>query len=494
MSGSNIKTRLKTISILALLFLFGCSEEKQKDILAKIGDREISLQEFLNRCELTPRPFYCRSGSEKDKKIILNTLILETLFALEEKEESTLLKKSLFNAYIKGRKEQYMREELFRQMTENERELDPDSLENSYKLAGLVYDVEFFMLNDTKKAMALQKEKSLNPEILNSLFSSLNSLEKVPKHTINFKDPEYPSLHHTVYSKKWKENDIIGPVRLRESQYMVLKIKDILYNPAVTQTEIVDRKKRVKESLVEKQTNKKWNKFTSHLMKGKVIEFIPEITTKMAELWAKNFIKKEENPLMQVTAKADKEVGVFVKEIDLLLDKPMLKLNEEEWKVADFKNLVLSHPLVFRKADLVQSEVLSQFKLAVADLIQDSFITKVAYDKNIDEQKSVQEKVSMWENSYLALEHRKNILNSIRAKVEGKTKNFNTIINPYIKKLQSKYSNQIEVNMKLLKSIKLTHNDFVTSQQFVPYQEIVPAFPVLTRNDQMEFGSLENSL
>jgi hypothetical protein len=482
---------LRLSVILLLGVLISCSEEKQENIVAKIGEREISVDEFLNRSELTPRPFYCRSDSEQDKIIILNTLITEKLFALEGQSKSTLLDKHMFKAYIKGRKEQYMREELFNQMAVKESELDSVDISEAFKLAGLVYDVDFYRLG-TEKGLSLQKDLEANPGSEDSVFNALSDLEQTPRHTVHFIDPEFPSLHHTLYSKKWSKGEIIGPIRLRETQYMVLRIKNVLYDPAISQTEIVDRRKRVKEKLVEKQTNQRWNQFTASLMKGKKIQFIPDITKKVAQLWIHNFMKDDR--IIQVEGSSDKQYGQFVQEVDLLSAETMFKVNNDIWTVADFKNALLSHPLIFRKADLAPSEYLQQFRLAVADLVQDIFITKEAYAQGIDNIKTIKNKVAMWEDAYLALEHRENIIAAHRDnKEEGEqNRNYHKLIEPYIDNLKNKYKGRIEINMELLNKIKLTNTDFISAQQFVPYQQIVPAFPFLTRDDQLGFGSLLN--
>jgi len=70
-----------------LIFLIGCqtkfSSDNQLEILAKIGDRLITRQDYLNRTEYTLRPDYCRGNQYLHKKIILNNLIAEKLLAIE---------------------------------------------------------------------------------------------------------------------------------------------------------------------------------------------------------------------------------------------------------------------------------------------------------------------------------------------------------------------------------------------------------------------------
>lgn len=479
------------VFLFLLTIFISCSEEKDERVLARIGKAKITVDEFLNRSELTPRPFYCHSDAERDKIIILNTLIIEKIFALEERPKSKLLEKPQFNAYIKGRKEQYMREKLFQQMAVSEIQLDSAEIQQAFKFAGFIYDVAFYRL-DEKDADILTQYMQANPHRKDSIFRKLGDPETIPRHRLKFHDPEYPSLHHIFFDMQRTKGEIVGPVRLRETKYMILKVENVLYEPAMSQTEVVLRRQWVKEQLIEKKTNENWNKFTANLMSGKEIQFFPEMTTKVAELWSKRFVQN--NNITQVSSGSDKNVGQFIREIDLLGSEPMFEVDERIWTVADFKDALSSHPLVFRKADLQPAEFLKQFRLAVADLIQDVFITREAYAQNLDKAADVRRKAAMWEDAYLALEHRNNFLTSANSNLskDEKTSNFHSLADPYIRDLVSKYRDQFHLDVDLFNSIKLTHTDMISVQQFVPYTQIVPQFPFLTRTDQLGINGILN--
>ena len=91
-----------TIPILlgTLIFFLGCSEdgsEKPGEVLiAKVGNKTISRFEFIRRAEYTIRPAYCRSDNYIHRKIVLNSLLAEKLFALEAGEQNELMQK-MFN-------------------------------------------------------------------------------------------------------------------------------------------------------------------------------------------------------------------------------------------------------------------------------------------------------------------------------------------------------------------------------------------------------------
>jgi hypothetical protein len=61
-------------------------------------------------------------------------------------------------------------------------------------------------------------------------------------------------------------------------------------------------------------------------------------------------------------------------------------------------------------------------------------------------------------------------------------------LNPYIDSLQNKYSDQIEVNVEEFNKIKLTRIDLITFEQNVPYPIMVPSFPQITTDHDLNYG------
>ena len=106
---------IRIILLLTVSFLLS-SDYNANNILVKIGEKEILVSDFLKRAEYSPRPLYCRGNTELDKRIILNSLIGEKLFSMEN--DLTELPQKV-NNYLDGRKKQKMREVLFNEVSES---------------------------------------------------------------------------------------------------------------------------------------------------------------------------------------------------------------------------------------------------------------------------------------------------------------------------------------------------------------------------------------
>jgi hypothetical protein len=120
--------------------------------LARIGDRIISSNEFIQRSEFTVRPPYCKNNTYIQKKIILNSLIAEKYLALEAGEDNELTRDKDFQIYINGRKEQYMRQLFFYNEAFSKVELDSLELRKTFNVAGRKYKVRFFVVNSPHAA------------------------------------------------------------------------------------------------------------------------------------------------------------------------------------------------------------------------------------------------------------------------------------------------------------------------------------------------------
>ena len=72
-----------SIIILLLSFFSQSLAQNEKDIIAKVGDKILTVDEFKYRFEFTPQINRINSDQESAKDELLYTLISENLFAIE---------------------------------------------------------------------------------------------------------------------------------------------------------------------------------------------------------------------------------------------------------------------------------------------------------------------------------------------------------------------------------------------------------------------------
>ena len=83
--------RILVSCVLVAIFLFHCSNQHhtpEDQVLVYVGEKTITIQDFIRRSEYTIRPVYCRQSNYVHKKIILNSLIAEKLLAIEMEDQN----------------------------------------------------------------------------------------------------------------------------------------------------------------------------------------------------------------------------------------------------------------------------------------------------------------------------------------------------------------------------------------------------------------------
>ena len=176
--------------VLTTLLLNKCSNKNtvsqfDLDVLAQVGNKIITKQDFIRRAEYTIRPDYCRQSNYIHKKIILNSLIAEKLTALEmEDKDDELLKSKNFQYFLQGRKEQAMRKLYYYDNFYNKVSVPDSLIKKRFKVAGRTVDISYISLPDLifvqKVNDLLSKNISLE-EIYDSIWG-----ENLPNKKINF--------------------------------------------------------------------------------------------------------------------------------------------------------------------------------------------------------------------------------------------------------------------------------------------------------------------
>ncbi len=174
---------LLILLILVGIFLSACKQNKpiaREEILAKVADKTISVNEFIRRAEYTIRPAYCRGDNYVHRKIVLNSLIAEKLLALEAGNNNELTRNHEFRQYILGRKEQAMRQWLFNEVAVKPVKLDTGEINHTYRLAGRIYDVSFMNAPDEQAAQKVSELLGKGVPF-DSLAKNLDPKKRIPR-------------------------------------------------------------------------------------------------------------------------------------------------------------------------------------------------------------------------------------------------------------------------------------------------------------------------
>jgi len=478
----HIRIKVFLISLLLGIGMCTAKEQLSDNILARVVNKEITVEEFMERSELTVRP-----NKFKDKRITLNNLIIEKVLALEAQTHAKQFITPMYQNILKGIKEQSMRERLFNTMAVNKVKLDSSEILHAYTLSKREYELEFFTIKNRTIAKRIKSMIDTAQGMTDEIFQKVEEMvvEK-PVHKVNFLDKDDDLLHNALYTDPLKKDTVIGPLELQNGNYIVMKVLDwndkILFGGEDEQIQWNE----VKDKLYKIKTSELWRSYQMSVMKGKKIEFDKNIFNLLSEWAMKKYLgeKKEEDSLNYRMT----EVPLPNPNVDM--NAPFFSIDNKVWTIKDFKNEVSVHPLVYFTTDLDSANFKQQFELAVLALMKDHYLTREAYKKHFDKDKTVKRAVEMWKDSFLADDQAKNIVESALTNGlvhagdnVGKLEYWES----YLRTLQRKYSPDIQINYDAFNKISITKIDMVAWYTGVPYPMVVPNFPFFYSSPDLDY-------
>lgn len=494
-----IKKCVKIIVLFSGLLILGCTSDSETDksVLVQIGDKYITSDEFIFRSEYTIRPEWCRGENYIHRKITLNSLIAEKLLALEAGTETFLDKDPDIQAYLKGRKEQEMRQLHFQKTAVDQVILNDQKFNTALKNSERTYKVELIPIGDDKIAAQLSKDLSQNDltftEIKDEIVKAGGTIQELE---LRYDSPLDDVIYKALFqSEKIKKGQVIGPIQLDENAYSLIRINGWIRRPLMTDTDSRQRLKDMKEKETSVAAMDIYVNWIKELMRGKQIDFNYDVLRALVDIVGPAYFQAKDNSELKMQKsfwqlENEDEINIddIANRIDDIKSQPLLKIDNQTWTVERFEQELKVHPLVFRNPKMSKRQFAEQFRLAIADMIRDRYITDDAYDKGYDKDKRLNQRYSMWEDNLKAEYMKETILKNADYENKNDQKTIDEIIDPHVQKLFKKYSDQIQINTQLFETIELTDIDVFVIQENVPFPVYVPHFPRLTTHDKLDFG------
>ena len=287
---------IRALSCIAfVIIIFSCVTHNEVDdnqVLAYVGNQVITIQDFLRRSEYSIRPAYCRQSNYIHKKIVLNSLIAEKMTALEmKKRDDKILDGPNFKKFLKGRKEQAMRQLFYNDSFYDSVSLSKEFINESYLLSGRTIKIDYLSLPDfemVKKFTGLL-DRGIS---LDSIYSYLWQGD-TPSRTIKWFDREPSLIHKKLFKQDLKKDELIGPFKTEDNTYLVMQVTGWLNQPAITENEQELRWQDVKTRLTETAATTKYISYVEDLMKDKKLELVSDIFNAYSSIAVNYYLKDE---------------------------------------------------------------------------------------------------------------------------------------------------------------------------------------------------------
>jgi hypothetical protein len=456
---------------------------KNDTMLVKIGNKGITVEDFLYRSTFTVRP-----AKFKNKNATLNNLISEKILAIEaEKSKTSFLQNPIFLGKLKGIKEQLMREKLYEIKADKKVVLDSNTIYRKYKTSIREYETEFYVIKSDSVSKVIKETLKKHPGSADSIFKSLEKkINKKPIQNVKYLDNDDKNITEALFSSLLDTGTVVGPIKLKDGNNILMRVKDWKDEILFSGEDKRIRWNKIAEKIHQDKAFELWDEYMLDVMKGKRIEYNNEVLAKLAGLAYQYHLNKNLPP---------DSIELHLNEIPKLdealdLKSPFFKINGNVWTVEDFKRELVSHPLVYRARFTDQKSFDHQFLYAIADLVRDYYLNKEAYKLGLDTLQDINKTADIWKDSFLAIDQQKSVIDSALEKGLIKSEDNSGILKyweSYLSDLQKRYSDLIKVDYKQFKKIKLTKIDFLAFKPGKPFPQIVPSFPTFISSENLEY-------
>lgn len=496
-----MSTKIKYTFFVILLVIIACKTDKREEpvqILATVGDKSISVAEFIRRAEYTIRPQYCSGDLYIHKKIILNSLIAEKLFALAAGDSNKLTANKEYQRYLQGRREQAMRQQYFYDQAAAKVKIDSSELKTEYKLSGRTYKLSYFNLPEKFGQEQITNLLSESATAFEDLFNKYIAVPEIPKMEIRYGQPEYPLIYNKLFLADVYKGQVFGPIQIQDGSLFLMRVDGWTDSKVMSDYQARDRMQQVRGNIVQRKALDNFEETIQGLMQGKKLEFNKNTFTALVNAVGPDYFKSQNEKKEAFKKKFwenDNNQMVLDDRDNALAEiseRELFTIDGKSWTVRYFEEMLQIHPLVFRQKEFPQTQFAEQLRLAIVDMVRDLYITEDAYEKGFDRHPNVIRNYKMWQDNLLALYRRQAYLKDREISGKSVIEILSDHLEPQAAKLRNKYASQISIDTDLFEEIKLTSIDMFVIQKNVPFPVIVPGFPQLTLHDKLDYGSKLN--
>lgn len=393
-------------------------------VLAKVGNKTITLQEFRERYELTPQ--IGRQNKNRDeylKEELLYSMIAEKLWSIQSENldmDTSEVMRYTFDALQK----MYWRDALYTEEVKNKAVIDPKE----------------YLVARSRSAWNLKTKYlySESKEGIDSLYNILNN--GFPFDSLLAYRPEY-SLQHEAYivtfgkMEKFVEDTLYNlkvgnfsvPLKSPEGWY-IFKIDGIEQNLITDEKQAKALEKNIKQIVEARATAKSFNAFVNPFFANMNVNADGEIfwslsnriIRKLNERKTTANIKDGEN-----VALTEEDYNSILKEIPSdTLNAIFIKFQKEPVNLR-----VFLHDFFFEgfysnnlEPNIIRAKLNSRVKM----FIEKELLAREAYKRNLNNTEDVKHFLNMWRDNYLSTLYRNSLMKDIKVSDDEVLEKYNS--------------------------------------------------------------------
>jgi hypothetical protein len=446
--------------------------QKNDEILAKIGDNKITVEDFKNRYDLVPR--IVRNANEDSAKIdFLYSMIAEKLLAedaLLHKTDTTEIYKS---AYIPLEK-MFVRDILFKLNVANKISYTNDDVIAGINKSKIILQTNVITVKDSSTIFKYYKQLKAGLKITDFFKKNFGSVQ--PEYPITFGQLDNPDLENLIYALKEKQCTV--PFKVKTGWIMFYLVKRTP-NPNVP----ANIKDIVVNTIKVRLEKKAANSFLGSILGKEKVEIDGKAFSFLIDSTANKFVKN-------ITAKDStgfilSETGLW----DLLnnltpaqQNQVIIKFSNSPASVKDILYYLMQEPVIVKIKD--RRTIITALKNALDLFIENELTSRYGYEKGAQNLPEVKHDIASRRDNLLMQLYRLKLSEDLKSKISKETNfskdNYNDIVY-HVWEL-------LTVNLNLIDTV------FSKLKESVPFETLAGKYTIRTKpNSTGDLGYISAS-
>lgn len=370
--------------------------QDQKDVIAKIGDKILTVDEFKYRFEFTPQINRKYSDKETAREELLYTLIAENLFAIEAEKRGLDSLNALKNYYIPLKK-MFLRDALYKREIADKVKLNIKKFNEGLKLASYKCFVDYVFTEEQQNIDAAYTLLKSNSNF-DSLVTQLTNAEYVSEPYEVVYGKMYEHAENAIYNLKI--NEFTKPIESPDGWYIFRLISKI---PA-TYTSNDQKNSMVKKVVEGRFEDSIYNDFRTKFFADKKITTNGRLFWYLAEEIQKlvSSIKTSQNiadgEKIQIS---NEDLSRLIQSLEKdSLSQDYIFLDKDPVTLKEFLRDFSFEGFYTFTTDL--NTIAAQLKSRSKRQIELELLTREAYKKGVESIPDVNSSTELWKENYLA--------------------------------------------------------------------------------------------
>jgi hypothetical protein len=476
--------RFAFVFFLLLQILMACSKVEQNDVLARIGDRFITQSEFETRFALTPHYRGLAGDDQQTRKLTLASFIGEKILANAAVEHG-LTETVHYFAFARQMEKEAVIEEMLDEVF-GDIEISEQEIVDGYQKSRKILTVEELVYPYEQQALAARAAMDTTASLMTHV-SGLTAAEDMAPASYRIKWGDSDPLIEDVLWQM-QPGQVSQPVPYRKNYY-IFRIARQETDVATGSEDVRRMTKAIRDKIYKRKKQLAYNRFFKEVVKGIKTDVSGQKMT---------FIAEQFEAALDIPASKQNDTTLFKPELmtaDQLrrtgnrlqdrFDEVLITFDDGDvWTIQDFLLGLYYGPYPLNYSN--KAAFRASLRNAAIMMMEQEYIAKEAYARNLDQSVYVKQEKRMWTDSFLADQMRKTISENAPANAAHANHDSAATSAQYIARLDEFLTNavsgtSIDINHAALDTLNLRHLDMIAFKTHFPGRVLAPAILPLDR-------------